>query len=79
MKLFNVARKFGARVVAGASALALSAGVMAQTVSDPISTVLASVDFTGVGTKVAAAALVLVVIAMTFKGPDVAKRVIRKV
>ncbi len=77
MKAFNIARKYGARLVAGASGLALSG--MAMATGDPISTVLDSVDLTGITTKVAAAALVVVIIAMTFKGPDVAKRVVRKV
>ena len=80
MKLFKQARRYGAQLAAGTSALAFSALASAQTVTtDPISTILASVDLSGIAIKVAAAALVVVVIALTFKGPDVAKRVIRKV
>ncbi len=78
MKRFNQARRYGAKIAAGATALAFSAASFAQTV-DPISTILDSVDLSGIAVKVAAAALVVVVIALTFKGPDVAKRVIRKV
>lgn len=79
MKLFKQARRYGAQLVAGGSALAFSALASAQTTTDPISTILDSVDLSGIAVKVAAAALVVVVIALTFKGPDVAKRVIRKV
>lgn len=61
-----------------ATGLMLSAMSMAQAV-DPISTILDSVDLTGIAAKVAAAGLVIVLIALTFKGPDVTKRVIRKV
>lgn len=72
-------RALGAKVSGLLAGLMLSAGAFAQTATDPISTILDSVDLTGIATKVAAAALVVVVVALTFKGPDVAKRVIRKV
>lgn len=46
---------------------------------DGISTALAAVDLSGVSTAVGAIALVVVAIALIFKGPDIAKRVIKKV
>ena len=46
---------------------------------DGITTALAAVDLSGVATAVGAVALVIVAIALVFKGPDIAKRVIRKV
>lgn len=79
MKLFNQARRYGAQLAAGTSAALLSAAVSAQTVTDPITTMLDSIDLSGIAVKVAAAGLVIVVIALTFKGPDVSKRVIKKV
>lgn len=46
---------------------------------DGITTALAAVDLSGVAIAVGAAALVIVAVALVFKGPDIAKRVIRKV
>ena len=46
---------------------------------DGITSALAAVDLSGVATAVGAVALVIVAIALVFKGPDIAKRVIRKV
>ena len=46
---------------------------------DGITTALSAVDLSGVATAVGAVALVIVAIALVFKGPDIAKRVIRKV
>ena len=46
---------------------------------DGITTALAAVDLSGVTTGVVAAALIVVAIALVFKGPDIAKRVIKKV
>lgn len=78
MKRMNIVRAYGAKLVTGGSAALLASGAFAQA-SDPISTVLGSVSLTGIATTVAALALVLVAIKLTFKGPDVAARVIRKV
>lgn len=47
--------------------------------ADGITAALAAVDLSGVATAVGAVALVIVAIALVFKGPDIAKRVIRKV
>jgi hypothetical protein len=44
-----------------------------------IADALDAVDLAGVVTKVAAAALIIVGIALAFKGPDVAKRLVKKV
>lgn len=67
--------------VAGATAggLALSMAAKAQTASDGITAALDAVDLSGVSTKVGAAALLIVGIALVFKGPAIAKRVISKV
>lgn len=46
---------------------------------DGITAALDAVDLSGVATAVGAIALVVVAIALVFKGPDIAKRVIRKV
>lgn len=46
---------------------------------DGITSALAAVDLSGVATAVGAVALVIVAIALVFKGPDIAKRVIKKV
>lgn len=60
-------------------AAVISAPVMAQTAANPIVTMLESVDMTAVAAAVGVIALLIIAIALTFKGPDVAKRVIRKV
>lgn len=78
MKLFNQARRYGAKIAAAAGTLVLAASVQAQT-TDGISAALGAVDLSGVGVKVGAAALLIVGIALMFKGPDIAKRVVRKV
>lgn len=84
MKLFNVARKYGSRaaakVAAIGTALTVVAGsAMAQSTTGPFDAFL---DAIGLGTtsgKVIAVGLLIVGIALAFKGPDIAKRVIRKV
>ena len=70
--------------IASLLALPLAAFTMAaahaQTApSGGITAALDAVDLSTVGTVVGAAALVIVAIALVFKGPDLAKRVIRKV
>ena len=85
MKLFNVAKKYGSTAVAktaaaGASLMLLANRAMAQT-ADP-SVLDQFLDAIGLGTvtgKVVAIGLLIVGIALAFKGPDIAKRVIRKV
>ena len=77
MKPMNIARRFGAR--AAVFAAAVSASTMSFAVGTGIDAALDSVDLTGVTVKVGAAALLIVGIALVFKGPDLAKRVVRKV
>ena len=56
-------------------------GLMSQAhaTGDGITAALTAVDLSGVATAVGAIALIIVAIALVFKGPDIAKRVIRKV
>lgn len=84
MKLFNVAKKYGSKAATraaavGTSLLLLGTAAMAQTADGPFDQFL---DAIGLGTtsgKVIAVGLLIVGIALAFKGPDIAKRVIRKV
>lgn len=78
MKLYNVARKYGSKALVLAAAATASVGAFAQE-TNPIITVLNSVSLAGVAAAIAALALIIVTIALTMKGPDVAKRIIRKV
>lgn len=75
----KIMKKQIGQVVAVVSLSALGMGVASATGTDPIGTVLGAVDLTTVASAVAAIALLLVGIKLTFKGPDVAARVIRKV
>lgn len=66
--------------------LALSAPVLlmvaaapAHAVDSPITTMLAAVDLSTVSTALVAICLLVIGIALVFKGPDIAKRIIRKV
>ena len=75
---FRTLRKYGAKAVAGASGLAISGMAMAQA-TDPISDMLDAVSLGGISAKVVAAGLLIVGIALAFKAPDLAKRVVRKI
>lgn len=77
MKTFNVAKKYGAKIAAAGAALTLSTGAFAQ--STGIDSILDAVSLSGIETKVVASCLLIVGIALVFKGPDLAKRIIRKV
>jgi hypothetical protein len=77
--LRNVGRKYGSKALVMAAAATASVGAFAQTAENPIITVLNSITLAGVAAAIAALALVIVAIALTMKGPDVAKRIIRKV
>lgn len=57
----------------------MASAAMAQTVGNPLTDALDSVDLTGLVVKIAAAGLVIVGIALAFKGPTLAKRVVNKV
>lgn len=77
-KTLTVTRKYGAKAAAGASGLMLSGLAMAQA-SDPIGDMLDAVSLDGISAKVVAMGLLIVGIALAFKGPDLAKRIVRKV
>lgn len=64
---------------AAVGSLMLAAQAHAAAGDDGITAALAAIDLTTVAASVAAIGLLIVAIAMAFKGPDVAKRVIRKV
>lgn len=71
--------KDNAARLSGSALLLMSGAAFADEPANPLVTVLDSVSIDGVATAVAAIALGIVAIALTFKGPDIAKRVIRKV
>lgn len=79
MKLFNVARKYGSKAFLGAAAAVGSVGAFAADGDNPIVVVINSIGLAGVAAAIAALALVIITIALTMKGPDVGKRIIRKV
>ena len=78
MKTLNIARKYGSKALVLAAATTASVGAFAQA-TNPIVTLINGVDLSTVAAAVLAVAVIVVAIALTFKGPDVAKRVIRKV
>lgn len=79
MKLFKQAARYGSQalVVVGTSMAMFTQAHAVGT--DPISVLLATISLADVAIAIAAIAVVLVAIKLTFKGPDVAARVIRKV
>lgn len=62
-----------------AIAIATGATVSAHAADTAFDTIMAGVDLSSVATKVGATMLVVVGIALAFKGGDIVKRVIRKV
>lgn len=78
MPTFKTARKYGAKIAAAGSALMLSGAAMAQSATG-IDAVLDAVSLTGIEATLLASALTIVGIALVMKGPDLAKRIIRKV
>ena len=85
MKLFKTAKKFGSTAAAkvaavGTSLALLGSRAMAQT-ADPsvLEQFIDAISLNTVSAKVIAAGLIIITIALAFKGPDIAKRVIRKV
>lgn len=78
MPVFNTARKFGYKALAAAGAMTLSAAAFAQATS-PIDTILDGVSLDGIAVKLTALAVLVVGIALVFKGPALAKRIISKV
>lgn len=65
--------------VRGAAVAGLGLASVSAFAVDGITTALTAVDLSGVATAVGAIALIVVAISLVFKGPDIAKRVIRKV
>lgn len=85
MKLFKIAKKYGSTAAAkvaavGTSLALLGSRAMAQT-ADPgvLDQFFDAIGLNTVAGKVVAAGLIIVGIALAFKGPDLGKRVIRKV
>jgi hypothetical protein len=75
MKLMNIARKYGAKVAAGAaSVLAVAAHA-----TGPIDDLFAAVDLSTVVAAVGVVGLAVIGITMAFKAIDLAKRGVRKV
>lgn len=62
-----------------AIALATTATVSAHAADSGFDQVMAAVDLSGVAVKVIAALVLVVGVAIAFKGGDISKRVIRKV
>lgn len=77
MPLFKTARKYGAKIAAASTlgAFTLMQSAHAAGFDDFID----AVDLTGLSAKVVAAGLLVVGIAIAFKGSDLGKRVVRKV
>lgn len=76
----DLVQKPAARVGAAFTGLTLAATTaMAQTATNPIVVLLESIDLVTVAAAIGVIALVIVGIALAMKGPDVSKRVIRKV
>lgn len=76
--LNTLGRKYGSKALAVAALATSPLAALAQA-ANPIVTVLDSVSLTGVAAAIAALALLIIAIALTMKGPDVGKRIIRKV
>lgn len=80
MQTFKQIKKYGSKALVVAAAATLGASsAMAQTATNPIVTMLDAIGLDGVTAAILALCLVVVGIALTMRGPDVAKRVIRKV
>ncbi|HZY18628.1 MAG TPA: hypothetical protein VFE82_09105 [Ramlibacter sp.] len=63
----------------GTVALATATSAMAQTADGPFDAFFDAIGLSGVTAKVVAVGVLIVGIALAFKGPDLAKRVVRKV
>lgn len=77
MKPFNAMKRYGAKIAAAGVALSLSSAAMAQ--STGIDSILDAVGLGSLEAKITASCLLIVALALVFKGPDLAKRIIRKV
>jgi type IV secretory pathway VirB2 component (pilin) len=76
-RLSNLYHNTGARLAVALATAAAAVPAHAQT--SPWDQFFDAVDMSGVNTKVIAAGLLIIGIAVAFKGPDLAKRVVRKV
>ena len=74
----NLARMYGSKVAAATAVMAASSAAMAQT-STGIDAVFDAISRDGISTKMVAFGVAIVGIALVLKGPDLAKRIIRKV
>lgn len=77
MKLYTQAKKYGAKIAVGATALALS-GMAAAQATDPFDALFAAVDFSSVAAKVGVMGIAIIGICLAFKGIDLVKRGVRK-
>ena len=77
MPTFKTARKYGAKIAAAAT---LGAVTLMQTAhAAGFDAFIDEVDLSGLSVKVIAAGLLVVGIAIAFKGSDLGKRIVRKV
>lgn len=76
MQVRNLGHKLAALTL---TAPFVVSNAFAQATGGGIDDALDAVDLTGIATKVGAAAVVIVGIALVFKGPSLAKRIISKV
>ena len=76
---FTLARKYGSKALVLAAAATGSVAAFAQTETNPILELLGGVSLAGVAAAVLALCVIIVAIAMTMKGPVIAKRVINRV
>ncbi|EOC6598719.1 phage coat protein [Vibrio parahaemolyticus] len=74
MKYINKAKKFAKRGVATVAVAAFSGAAFASEAADPFS----AIDLAGVATKIGAAGLLIVGIAMALKSITIAKRAVNK-
>ncbi|MEC5213390.1 hypothetical protein RCH06_001936 [Polaromonas sp. CG_9.5] len=73
----TLSRKYGAKLALATTGYLAAASAFAQ--STGLDAALDAVDLSGIAVKVGAAGLLIVGIALVFKGPDLAKRIVRKV
>lgn len=77
-KTLGVARKFGSKAAALTVLAGASVPAFAQS-TNPIVQMIEAVGLEGVVVAVVAMGLIIVSISLAFKGPDVAKRGVRKI
>ena len=70
---------FAKLAVLSAASMTLFGNAYAQAASTGISAAMDAVDLSGIATKVSAVGVLIIAIALVFKGPALAKRIISKV